>query len=59
MYAQFDEKKERWSFSWRNVIYDGDYKLIEYPEYGEYELFNLAALNPDFQTTGLSGIGVL
>jgi len=23
------------------VIYDGDFKLIEYPEYAEYELFNL------------------
>ena len=41
-YAQFNKKNQRWSFSWRNVIYDGDYKLIEYPEYGEYELFNLA-----------------
>ncbi|VGO19232.1 sulfatase [Pontiella sulfatireligans] len=41
-YAQFNAKKGRWSFSWRNVIYDGEFKLIEYPEYGEYELFNLA-----------------
>ena len=40
-YAQFSEKNERWAFSWRNVIYDGDFKLIEYPEYDEYELFNL------------------
>ncbi len=40
-YAQFNKKHQRWSFSWRNVIYDGDYKLIEYPEYDEYELFNL------------------
>ena len=32
----------RWHKSWRNVIYDNDYKLIEYPEYGEYEMFNLA-----------------
>jgi arylsulfatase A-like enzyme len=40
-YAQFSEKNGRWAFSWRNVIYDGDFKLIEYPEYAEYELFNL------------------
>jgi arylsulfatase A-like enzyme len=40
-YAQFSEKKKRWAHSWRNVIYDGDFKLIEYPEYDEYELFNL------------------
>ena len=40
-YAQFSEKNKRWAFSWRNVIYDGDFKLIEYPEYDEYELFNL------------------
>jgi len=40
-YVQFKENTGRWQFSWRNVIYDGDYKLIEYPEYDEYELFNL------------------
>jgi arylsulfatase A-like enzyme len=40
-YAQFKDKTKRWTFSWRNVIYDGDFKLIEYPEYDEYELFNL------------------
>ena len=41
-YAQFKKKTGKWQFSWRNVIYDGDYKLIEYPEYDEYELFNLS-----------------
>jgi len=41
-YAQYRKNTKHWIFSWRNVIYDGDYKLIEYPEYGEYELFNLA-----------------
>jgi len=40
-YAQFKAKTGTWQFSWRNVIYDGDYKLIEYPEYGDYEMFNL------------------
>lgn len=40
-YAQFQKKTSRWNDSWRNVIYDGDYKLIEYPEYDECELFNL------------------
>ena len=41
-YAQYKKKTGRWQFSWRNVVYDGDWKLIEYPEYGEYELYNLA-----------------
>ncbi|MCF7848912.1 MAG: sulfatase, partial [Kiritimatiellales bacterium] len=41
-YVRFSEKTQRWAYSWRNVIYDGDFKLIEYPEYDEYELFNLA-----------------
>ncbi len=41
-YVQFKKNTGKWQFSWRNVIYDGDWKLIEYPEYGEYELFNLA-----------------
>jgi len=40
-YANFNQKKQQWSFSWRNVIYDGDFKLIEQPEYNTYELFNL------------------
>lgn len=40
-YARFSDKTKRWASSWRNVIYDGDFKLIEYPEYDEYELFNL------------------
>jgi arylsulfatase A-like enzyme len=41
-YAQFRKNTAKWQFSWRNVIYDGDYKLIEYPEYDDYELFNLS-----------------
>ena len=40
-YVQFKAKTGKWNFSWRNVIYDGNYKVIEYPEYDEYELFNL------------------
>ena len=60
-YAQFREKSGKWQFSWRNVVYDGDWKLIEYPEYGEYELFdltndpketeNLAAKRPERRET--------
>jgi len=42
-YAQFNNKTQRWSASWRNVIYQGNYKLIEYPEYEYEEIFNLAA----------------
>lgn len=40
-YAQFKEKTKRWGNSWRNVIYDGDYKLIESVEYDKYELYNI------------------
>ena len=40
-YAQFNKRKKKWMFSWRNVIYEKDMKLIEYPEYSEYEMFNL------------------
>jgi arylsulfatase A-like enzyme len=40
-YAQYHEKTGRWKDSWRNVVYSGHYKLIEYPEYEEVELFNL------------------
>jgi arylsulfatase A-like enzyme len=42
-YARFNPRAKRWACSWRNVIYDAAFKLIEYPEYDEYELFNLAA----------------
>jgi arylsulfatase A-like enzyme len=38
-YARF--RKGRWAMSWRNVVYNGSDKLIEYPEYDEYELFSL------------------
>ena len=41
-YAQYKPKDKHWQFSWRNVIYENNLKLIEYPEYDEYELFNLA-----------------
>jgi arylsulfatase A-like enzyme len=40
-YAQFNEKSKQWSKPWRNVIFDGDYKLREVVEYGTYELYNL------------------
>jgi len=41
-YAQYSANKKRWNFSWRNVIYDGNYKLIEYPEYNQRELFHIS-----------------
>ncbi len=41
-YARYSNKTKTWGDSWRNVIYDGDYKLIEYPEYEIVEVFNLA-----------------
>ena len=63
-YAQFNKNKQRWTFSWRNVMYENDLKLIEYPEYGEYELFdlkndpeeknNISGKNPE-QTKTLTG----
>ncbi|MCH2206521.1 MAG: hypothetical protein MK132_11700 [Lentisphaerales bacterium] len=40
-YARLSKKTKIWAQSWRNVIYEGDYKLIEYPEYNKYEMFNL------------------
>ncbi|MCM8530017.1 MAG: hypothetical protein NE330_02560 [Lentisphaeraceae bacterium] len=40
-YARYSNKTKKWAQSWRNVLYEGDYKLIEYPEYGEYELYHL------------------
>jgi arylsulfatase A-like enzyme len=39
-YARYNKNKKMWGDSWRNVIYDGDYKLIEYPEYEVLEVFN-------------------
>lgn len=40
-YGQFNEKKRQWNKPWRNVIFDGDWKLREVVEYGTYELYNL------------------
>lgn len=60
-YAQFNKKKKHWTFSWRNVMYEKNLKLIEYPEYDEYELFdlqndpveakNLSDKNPELRKT--------
>jgi hypothetical protein len=41
-YNHFNSSNEVWNTTWRNVIYDGDYKLIEMAEYDQYELYNLA-----------------
>ena len=51
-YAKISKKTKRWIDSWRNVIYSGDLKLIEYPEYNEYELFDLN--NDPFEKTNLA-----
>lgn len=40
-YARFGKKSKEWVMSWRNVLYEGDYKLTYYPEYDKYDLFNL------------------
>lgn len=40
-YAQFNQKTKRWNKPWRNVLFDGDFKLREVVEYGTYELYNL------------------
>ena len=40
-YAKISKKSKRWIDSWRNVIYSGNLKLIEYPEYNQYELFDV------------------
>ncbi len=41
-YGQYNEKTRRWKYPWRNVIYDGNYKLREVVEYGTHELYNLS-----------------
>lgn len=41
-YAQYRAATGLWRDSWRNVLYRGDFKYIEYPEYGTAELFDLA-----------------
>ncbi|HAV14237.1 MAG TPA: hypothetical protein DCX06_12205 [Opitutae bacterium] len=40
-YAQFNTRTKKWKNSWRNVIFRGDYKLIEHVEYDEFELYNI------------------
>ncbi len=40
-YGQYNEKSKTWKYPWRNVLFDGDYKLREVVEYGTYELYNL------------------
>lgn len=40
-YGAYNEKSKLWKYPWRNVIFDGDYKLREVVEYGTYELYNL------------------
>ncbi len=40
-YGNYNEKSKVWKYPWRNVIFDGDYKLREVVEYGTYELYNL------------------
>ena len=42
-YDVFNPRKKQWVYTWRNVIYDGDYKLIHDVEYDRFELFNLAS----------------
>lgn len=43
-YPQYTRYRDgAWKQSWRNVIYDGKFKLIEYLEYNQYELFDLEA----------------
>lgn len=40
-YGQYQEKTETWKYPWRNVIFEGDWKMREVVEYGTYELYNL------------------
>ncbi len=40
-YAGFSDKTNTWRVPWRNVLFDGDYKLRENVEYSSYELYNL------------------
>ena len=40
-YAGYSKKTKTWSAAWRNVIRMRDFKLIEYPDTGKIELYNL------------------
>jgi arylsulfatase A-like enzyme len=40
-YARFNKRSKTWGDSWRHVIYSGDYKLIDFPEYDKVEMYNL------------------
>jgi arylsulfatase A-like enzyme len=42
-YGQYQDwaKPPKWKYPWRNVMFDGDWKLREVVEYGTYELYNL------------------
>ncbi|BDS05080.1 aryl-sulfate sulfohydrolase [Oceaniferula spumae] len=42
-YARFNKNTKKWKMSWRNVVYEGHYKLIHYPEYDSWEMFDLKA----------------
>ena len=51
-YAGYNEKSQTWRVPWRNVLYDGDYKLREVVEYGTYELYHLS--QDPFETNDLA-----
>ncbi|VGO19223.1 sulfatase [Pontiella sulfatireligans] len=40
-YGAYNEKTKLWKYPWRNVIFDGDFKLRENVEYSTFELYNL------------------
>ncbi|WDE96438.1 sulfatase-like hydrolase/transferase [Lentisphaera profundi] len=53
-YARFNKKTKTWGDSWRNVIYSGDYKLIDFSEYDRVELFDLH--NDEKETKDISPV---
>ena len=40
-WEQYKAKTNKWKNSWRNVINDGQYKLIQYPDYETVEVYDL------------------
>ncbi|WP_068546026.1 sulfatase [Thalassotalea crassostreae] len=50
-WARFNKKQKKWKDEWRNMIISQGYKLIEYIDSNEYELYNL--VDDENETTDL------
>ncbi|MDD7984152.1 sulfatase-like hydrolase/transferase [Lentisphaera marina] len=50
-YARFNKRSKIWGDSWRHVIYSGDHKLIDFPEYDKVEMYDLKNDEKETQDT--------